>query len=265
MARFAFAPVLHVQFTPHSVTGFAPYTLLFGREPTIPLDHLINNAQQECSEEYAQEQARLVKKAYNLAKDRMIKAADANKRRYDLRREPEPLEVGSKVLVKKCAFTGRHKLSDAFHEEQHVVVDCNPEGDLFGIRPVLGGPKKWLNRKLLLLDPREEFTEDQHGLDQVLPEVDSSSADESTSNHDLGSSESENETSSDEELLFIPSDLFAPPPQDGSDTQPIGGESPHPQCKRSPKTPAHEPTGALRRSKRIAQRKDHCHGPDAIT
>ena len=27
--------------TPHSVTGVAPYTLLFGREPTIPLDHLI--------------------------------------------------------------------------------------------------------------------------------------------------------------------------------------------------------------------------------
>ena len=120
---------------------------------TIPLDHLLNNTQNDL-EDYVHKQATLIQKAYDLAKDWLVRAANANKRHYDSRFEPPSLDVGSRVLIKRCAFTKRHKLEDSYHEGQYVVVDLNPMGDLIAVRFSLGGPVKWLNRKLFTLDPR---------------------------------------------------------------------------------------------------------------
>ena len=45
-------------------------------------------------------------------------------------------------------------MQDHFSEEQYIVVKCNIDQDLYEVRPALGGPTKWLNRKMLILDPR---------------------------------------------------------------------------------------------------------------
>ena len=55
------------QLLPHlvfiySVTGYAPYTLMFGREPTVPLDHLLNNAHKGWDENVISQQAELIKR-----------------------------------------------------------------------------------------------------------------------------------------------------------------------------------------------------------
>lgn len=65
------------------------------------------------------------------------------------------IEVGNQVLLKKCAFTDRHKLEDLFHRDPFIVVGVSAEGDVYKIRPVLGGPEQNVNRKLLIQDPRE--------------------------------------------------------------------------------------------------------------
>ena len=57
--------------TPHRVTGIAPYTLMYGREPKIPLDHLLNNLDQDWGEEYVKVQADLMDQAYKVARHRM--------------------------------------------------------------------------------------------------------------------------------------------------------------------------------------------------
>ena len=80
-----------------------------------------------------------------------------DKQRYDEHCRGEPFKVGDRVLVKKCAFTHIHKLSDVFHHEPHVVLKCNKEKDLYAVRPVLGGEAKWLNRKLLVLGSKGQF------------------------------------------------------------------------------------------------------------
>ena len=142
--------------TPHSVTGIAPYTMLFGKEPTIEIDHLLANAKSDWNADFVQNQADLFTKAHEIAKQRIAKSHDANKRRYDTKAQDAPLSVGDRVLLKKCNFRERHKLDNNFLERPYVVTAVNREKDVYAIRPVSGGPEKWVNRKLLILDPRVE-------------------------------------------------------------------------------------------------------------
>ena len=71
------------------------------------------------------------------------------------------VKVGDRVLLRREAFTSRHKLQDKFDETPYVVVAHNSEEDIFQIRPVLGGSAKWVNRRRLTLDPRavESFSD----------------------------------------------------------------------------------------------------------
>ena len=53
--------------------------------------------------------------------------------------------------------TERHNLSDKYGELQYIVVKCNREGDLYSVRPFSGGVERWVNRKMLVRDPRGEL------------------------------------------------------------------------------------------------------------
>ena len=140
--------------TPHSVTGYTPYSLMFGREPMVPLDHLLNRTHYSWEEDTVAQQAKFLQSAYKVASERLKRAAEANKRQYDRKARATPLAVGDRVLLKQHAFKQRHKLANHFKEEPYVIVKRNLEQDLFAIRPALGGQQKWVNRSSLVLDPR---------------------------------------------------------------------------------------------------------------
>ena len=89
-----------------------------------------------------------------MAKDSLLKAADADKQRWDRRALAGPIPVGHRVLLKQCAFTGRHKLSNHYGDTSYVVVRSKTDRNLYEIRPAHGGPSKWVNRKMLIVDPR---------------------------------------------------------------------------------------------------------------
>ena len=155
--------------TPHSVTGISPYTLMFGRKPVLPVDQLISNTRQDWNEDYLREQSDLVLQAHAVAKDCLMRAAAPDKQRWDRRALAGPIKVGERVLLKQCAFTGRHKLSNTYAEPSHVVVSSKPEQNLYQVRPALGGPSKWVNRKMMVLDPRIPPDNITSGFD-ILPE-----------------------------------------------------------------------------------------------
>ena len=140
--------------TPHSVTGISPYTLMFGRKPVLPVDHLINNTRLNWNEVYVESHSDLISRAQSVAKESLQKAADADKQRWDRRAQACPIPVGHRVLWKKCAFPGRHKLSNHHGDTSYVVVNCKTDRNIYEIRPAHGGPSKWVNRKLLIVDPR---------------------------------------------------------------------------------------------------------------
>ena len=159
---------------PHCVTGISPYTLMFGRKPVLPVDQLISNTEHNWNESYVQEQSELLRRAQVVAKEGRMRTADADKQRWDRRTHAGPISVGDRVLLKQCAFTSRHKHSNHYSELSHVVVSTKAEQNLYKIRPALGGPSRWVNRKLLVQDPRSGAHDITVGID-ALPEVESDS------------------------------------------------------------------------------------------
>ena len=141
--------------TQHSVTGFSPYALMFGREPQIPLDHLLGRVDAEWSEDFVAAQSGFITKAWQLTRDRLESNANKEKRRYDRKVHLLPLKIGSRVLLQRTGFRDRHKLEDNFSSTPYIIVALNDKSNLCEIRPAMGGPSRWINRKMLVIDPRE--------------------------------------------------------------------------------------------------------------
>ena len=140
--------------TPHRVTKMSPFYLLFGREPHTPLDQLLTNTRTNWNEDFVEAQSRALEEAHRVVQDRMRNALESEKERYDQKPMSSPFPVGTKVLLKTCHFEGRHKLTDKYGRDALVVVWVNEEGDVYGVRPALGGPIQVVNRTMLVKDRR---------------------------------------------------------------------------------------------------------------
>lgn len=128
--------------TPHCTTGVAPYTLMFGWEPLIPLDQILGRTDSDWGQNFVQEQSQLLNRAGDLVRENVRKRACLNEASYNAKVNARPIAVGSQVLLRKCAFKGRHKIQDRYEREPYVVVWTNEQGDVYKIRPVNGGGEK---------------------------------------------------------------------------------------------------------------------------
>ena len=152
--------------TPHRITRVTPYFLMFGRTPILPIDHLLNKSPIDLND-YGQEQQRLVEQAHRKVSDRQKEAAMKEEKRQQKKERGSvaAMEIGDRVLLHRDAFTGRHKLVDKFYERPYVVVAKNKEEDVYQIRPISGGEARWVNRRRLVEDPRQE----DRGIDKIFP------------------------------------------------------------------------------------------------
>ncbi|XP_072167342.1 uncharacterized protein [Diadema setosum] len=142
--------------TPHGMTGMSSYRLLYGREPYTPLDQLLGNVTTSWDEDFISEHVKSLQQAQDIAEKNTRAAREARKSNHDVRPMSTPISIGTRVLLRKCAFDGRHKLADKFEREPYLVTAVNQAGDVYRIRPLFGGPSKTVNRRLLTLDPRTE-------------------------------------------------------------------------------------------------------------
>ena len=144
------------------------------------------------------------------------------------------------------------------------MVQCNSDKDLYLIRPANGGPTKWINRQLLILDPRKDSYPSE-SLDplQGLPE---------TTVQPDGSSSSTSVGDSDEDNWVIIYDGTKPtlpstPPAANVEDLPLSNLDSHEQSHTPLQQPqgatVPEPTPGLRRSKRLTAKRGQY--PAAIT
>lgn len=90
--------------TPHSSTGFSPYFLLFGRPPTLPLDHLlgrVENSTNQSIDEWIVRQKDTLSGVIEQARKVLKVSAEKRKVLYNRSARESPISVGTRVLLKE--------------------------------------------------------------------------------------------------------------------------------------------------------------------
>ena len=94
------------------VTGFSPYSLMFGRTPKLPLDIDLGipmvEQEQTSHQNYAQKLHSKLQWAYHKAQDNYKRESEYHKRYYDQRMRCMKLKPDDLVMVRVKALTGDH-------------------------------------------------------------------------------------------------------------------------------------------------------------
>ncbi|XP_025108509.1 uncharacterized protein LOC112572821 [Pomacea canaliculata] len=142
--------------TRHESTGFSPYSLMFGRDPHLPVDLLFgvdsNDQGREPLTKYVDSLKKRLTESFHLAAAASNKASERQKSGYDSKARAATIEVGDRVLVKAVAFDGKHKLADRWENEVYsVLIHPNSAIPVYVVRREDGsGRKRTLHRNMLL-------------------------------------------------------------------------------------------------------------------
>ncbi|KXJ15652.1 Retrovirus-related Pol polyprotein from transposon 297 [Exaiptasia diaphana] len=106
--------------TPHSTTGFAPYYLFFGREPTLPVDYVLGVPEDtECTPWVTEHHLRL-DDAFKLASERTEKEA-LRRQKTQAKVDVTLLPIGTRVFLRN-RVVGRNKIQDAWDSTPYKVI-----------------------------------------------------------------------------------------------------------------------------------------------
>ena len=151
------APLVHAyNATKHDSTGCSPFSLMFGREPRLPVDVAMGVPEEEGQEghgrDYAMKLRDRLQRAYEIAGAYADKAGGRHKRRYDAKVREAVLAVGDRVLVKSVGHKGKHKLADVWEDCPYIVRrQPNPDIPVYQVQREDGhGNVRTLHRNMLL-------------------------------------------------------------------------------------------------------------------
>ncbi|KAL7872249.1 hypothetical protein SRHO_G00072320 [Serrasalmus rhombeus] len=149
-------PLVHAyNCTRNDTTGFSPYQLMFGRQPSLPIDLAFgltpDGPGKESHLDYVKRLQDTLRESYKLAIEHSDKVAQRNKLRYDSRVRESVLETGDRVLVRNIGLRGKHKLADRWSQTIYRVVKRVGDNPVYVVTPLnAGGPERTLHRDLLL-------------------------------------------------------------------------------------------------------------------
>lgn len=141
--------------TRQTTTGFAPYFLMFGRHPKLPIDvafGLGEDGDRVPKTKYAEEMQHRLKTVYDIASKNINNAQIKQKSGFDKKIKGAVLKPGDRVLVKTLAFDGRHKLADKWEDDPYRIVSQPNSGiPVYVVKKENGeGRKRTLHRNHLL-------------------------------------------------------------------------------------------------------------------
>lgn len=102
-------PLVHAyNCTRNDVTGEAPFLLMFGREPRLPIDLCFGISPQghnsKTHSQYVRDLKKRLKCAYELASRNAEKRQLLNKKRWDAKVTAQSLEIGDRVLIRNLSL-----------------------------------------------------------------------------------------------------------------------------------------------------------------
>uniref|UniRef100_A0A3B3IJJ6 Gypsy retrotransposon integrase-like protein 1 n=2 Tax=Oryzias latipes TaxID=8090 RepID=A0A3B3IJJ6_ORYLA len=155
--KSSLAKVVHAyNCTRSEATGYAPYYLLFGRSPRLPVDIMFGltpGDQSTSHSEYARKWRKRMQEAYKLATETMQKEQNRAKVMYDRKCHGAELQPGCRVLVRNFRDRGRPgKLRSYWEEDVYVVTERkHKDSPVYAVHPEKGSGKiRVLHRNLLL-------------------------------------------------------------------------------------------------------------------
>ena len=164
--------------TRHDTTGYAPYFLMFGRHPRIPVDLVLGRYEESSAktvDNYVSTLRQRLQKAYELASSAARTSQAGQKEGYDRKIRGSTLDVGDRVLVRVTGLKGTQKLADKWSEEVYAVV-CQPNTGIpvYEVKLEKGrGKSRVLHRNLLLPVPSLpiDISDDVHAVTALDEDV----------------------------------------------------------------------------------------------
>ncbi|KAL1246735.1 hypothetical protein QQF64_034330 [Cirrhinus molitorella] len=139
--------------TAHETTGFAPFYLMFGRVPRLPVDLMFQSVLRNDSicdyNDYVQSLVKDLQSAMVLAQENSAAEQKHQSDQYNKRVKGLPLSVGDHVLVANKGCRGKRKLADKWEPTLYSIVSSNPSLHIYKICD-RSGREKVVHRNLLL-------------------------------------------------------------------------------------------------------------------
>ena len=142
--------------TRHHTTGYSPFYVLFGRQPRLAADVVLNlrvpDRDPACTSSFVKDLAKRLECTYKIAQDAIKKAGRKAKGRYDSKVRGAVPEIGDLVMVKLTGLPGGNKLADKWESDPYVVVEKpSPDMPVYTVQRENGaGRKRTLHRNMIL-------------------------------------------------------------------------------------------------------------------
>lgn len=140
--------------TVHETTGLAPFQLMFGRTPRLPVDLLFGSVLQDDNvvdyDTYVQVLRNDLAGAMKIAQDHASRQQQRQAVLYNRKLKGAPVEVGDRVLLANKGERGKRKLADRWENNLYMVVDKHVNTHTFKIRNCSTKQEKVVHRNLIM-------------------------------------------------------------------------------------------------------------------
>uniref|UniRef100_A0A672M491 Gypsy retrotransposon integrase-like protein 1 n=1 Tax=Sinocyclocheilus grahami TaxID=75366 RepID=A0A672M491_SINGR len=141
--------------TTHETTGYAPFYLMFGRVPRLPIDILfrsvLNDSAVTCCDKFVITLVKDLKEALQIAQEHATKEQKRHAELYNRRVKGLDIDIGDQVLLANKTERGKRKVADRWESTVYTVVDRIPDIHTYRIRNPATGQEKVVHRNLLML------------------------------------------------------------------------------------------------------------------
>ncbi|KAJ8391278.1 hypothetical protein AAFF_G00090650 [Aldrovandia affinis] len=140
--------------TAHESTGYAPFYLMYGRTPRLPVDVMFHNVERDCDivdyDKYVLKLREDLREALSSAQANAVTSQQHQAEVYNRRTKGHDIMEGDQVLLSNKGVRGCRKLADKWESIPYVVVARDPKCHAYRIKNTSSGHEKVVHRNLLL-------------------------------------------------------------------------------------------------------------------
>ncbi len=140
--------------TAHESTGYAPFYLMYGRIPRLPIDVMFCSVGRDDDVtdygSYVSKMRDVLKEALNLAQANANSSQQRQTELYNMRTKGCDIEEGDWVLLANKGERGRRILAHKWESVPYVVVSKDPRCHTFRVKNTSTGQEKVVHRNLML-------------------------------------------------------------------------------------------------------------------